>query len=44
MAPKNEKPLHSLIAGATAGGIEAYVLLVTPNFSRMAQRERSVAS
>jgi len=23
MAPKNEKPLHSLVAGATAGGIEA---------------------
>lgn len=25
MASKREKPLHSLIAGATAGGIEAYV-------------------
>ncbi|KAF9791948.1 mitochondrial tricarboxylate transporter [Thelephora terrestris] len=29
MAPKNEKPLHSLIAGATAGGIEAFVTYPT---------------
>ena len=29
MAPKNEKPLHSLIAGATAGGIEAYAFAVS---------------